>query len=547
MKTHRIHVCIILLLWAATTTGNTIDSLYRMICNTNRPNIDYVNKLMICLDADGITDSLICYKKSADWNRVMASTHLYMADYFYEHQTVMTAVIQAARRAEHAARSTADTARIEEALAYQAVAAARMGQMDVALEATREELRLDSLSGDRPNLSRAYNTLAGLCLQAGRTEDASLYIRKAIEIERSLPDSSHLGVRYGLAAEIFAKTGELEQALNYARLAYAFDRKAGDGIRTARRLSQLADIHALMGDREQAERFYLRSIDSLRTNGERKSLAINLKQLGLLYAEQKRWDECRRSLTECELICRETNNFYTLQQACRLLAEVVRHTEPTRAVDYLLEALQLSDSLHSQRAEQLAAELRQSQACVLGETPEAEGTTTARSPLHILLLLAMAAVFGIVVGRRWAISRKVSAATLYDKPLEAKADASAGEARKPAVRPADIEFLARVAEIYDLHLSRQRLSIDELASEMCMSRSQFTRRLTAVTGTGANIYLNRLRLEKACRLLKDTEKPISIIAEECGFDDPSYFGSIFKKTYHATPMQYRIMPMTGKK
>ena len=93
-------------------------------------------------------------------------------------------VVNAGGSDGHAARSTADTARIEEALAYQAVAAARMGQMDVALEATREELRLDSLSGDRPNLSRAYNTHAGLCLQAGRTEDASLYIRKAIESER---------------------------------------------------------------------------------------------------------------------------------------------------------------------------------------------------------------------------------------------------------------------------------------------------------------------------------------------------------------------------
>jgi AraC-like DNA-binding protein len=107
-----------------------------------------------------------------------------------------------------------------------------------------------------------------------------------------------------------------------------------------------------------------------------------------------------------------------------------------------------------------------------------------------------------------------------------------------------LPFLAKVSELYEQNLERQRMSIDELAAEMCMSRSQFTRRITASTGMSASNYLNRLRMEKAQRLLKDTEKPISTIAYECGFDDTPYFCNLFKKLYKVTPMQYRIMPNT---
>ena len=216
MKTYRITMILVALTWTAAAMTTPIDSLYRRICSTPRADIGEVNRLLMLLDADGITDSLIQHDRHAPREGMMAATHLYMADYFYDRQADMTATIQAARRAEQAACRAQDTLRIEEALAYQAVAASRMGQIDVALKATKEELRLDSLSGQRPNLARAYNTLAGLSLQAGRTDDARLYVRKAIEIERTLEDTSHLGVRYGLAAEIYAKTGELDRALDYA-------------------------------------------------------------------------------------------------------------------------------------------------------------------------------------------------------------------------------------------------------------------------------------------------------------------------------------------
>ncbi len=182
-----------------------------------------------------------------------------------------------------------------------------------------------------------------------------------------MEDSSHLSVRYGVAAEIYAKAGDHRQALNFAQRAYELDRQAGNEINTARRLSQMADIYCVLNDDEHAKSFYLRSIEILHKAGEKKSLSINLKQLGQLYLRQGQTREALKTLAECEVMCRAIGNRYTLQQVCRLLAEANEASNPKSSVAYLKEALALTDSLHNERSELLALQLRKSQGDLIQE------------------------------------------------------------------------------------------------------------------------------------------------------------------------------------
>ena len=52
-------------------------------------------------------------------------------------------------------------------------------------------------------------------------------------------------------------------------------------------------------------------------------------------------------------------------------------------------------------------------------------------------------------------------------------------------------------------------------------------------------YLSRLRLEKACHMLKDTALPIMEISLLCGFDNLSYFNRLFREKKGVTPSEYR--------
>ncbi len=52
-------------------------------------------------------------------------------------------------------------------------------------------------------------------------------------------------------------------------------------------------------------------------------------------------------------------------------------------------------------------------------------------------------------------------------------------------------------------------------------------------------YIIAYRLKLAKKLLSDSEKEINMLAEECGFNDASYFTKIFKHHFGMTPKEFR--------
>jgi AraC-like DNA-binding protein len=52
-------------------------------------------------------------------------------------------------------------------------------------------------------------------------------------------------------------------------------------------------------------------------------------------------------------------------------------------------------------------------------------------------------------------------------------------------------------------------------------------------------YFNRLKIQKACELLKTTDRPIVEISESVGCSDPYYFSRLFKKVMGLSPRAYR--------
>ena len=59
--------------------------------------------------------------------------------------------------------------------------------------------------------------------------------------------------------------------------------------------------------------------------------------------------------------------------------------------------------------------------------------------------------------------------------------------------------------------------------------------------TGVTIwdYLIRIRMEEAKKMLLETAQKTYEISEKIGYDDPSYFGRLFKKYTGFTPVEYR--------
>ena len=82
-------------------------------------------------------------------------------------------------------------------------------------------------------------------------------------------------------------------------------------------------------------------------------------------------------------------------------------------------------------------------------------------------------------------------------------------------------------------------SLDELSRAACFSSFHFHRIFRAITGETVKFLSNRLRLEKAARLLKYSKNSATHIALESGFSSSSTFSRSFKQYFGITPNEYR--------
>lgn len=103
--------------------------------------------------------------------------------------------------------------------------------------------------------------------------------------------------------------------------------------------------------------------------------------------------------------------------------------------------------------------------------------------------------------------------------------------------------LAPWAERRSLELIQARLSedisLDELAAEVQLSTFHFARLFKQSVGVPPRVHLTRLRVEKACELLEQTDLPVTEIAQEVGYSSNQVLARVFLKHRRMSPSDYR--------
>jgi AraC family L-rhamnose operon regulatory protein RhaS len=84
------------------------------------------------------------------------------------------------------------------------------------------------------------------------------------------------------------------------------------------------------------------------------------------------------------------------------------------------------------------------------------------------------------------------------------------------------------------------LTLKEIASKSDISVRHLNRIFQSYYQTTPISYLQRLRLERACTLLRQTKLTITDITHKCGFNDSNYFTRQFTKAYGCSPKAYRL-------
>ena len=100
----------------------------------------------------------------------------------------------------------------------------------------------------------------------------------------------------------------------------------------------------------------------------------------------------------------------------------------------------------------------------------------------------------------------------------------------------------RKAQRYIWENYTRKISLEDIAAASGLSAPYFSTIFNEEMGEKLSSHLNRLRVERAASMLKETGKPLKEIAELCGFEDQSWFSKVFKSLTGVSPGKYRERP-----
>lgn len=156
-----------------------------------------------------------------------------------------------------------------------------------------------------------------------------------------------------------------------------------------------------------------------------------------------------------------------------------------------------------------------------------------------LLYIAIAAASGYGL---WRLNRRIRFLLLLQQRRKALS------LTEVAVKPEELGkgggsadlFLKQVVEKIESHIGDSAYGVEQLSSDMCMSRMSLYRKVQSVSGLSPNEFIKDIRLKKAASILKrHPDMPIGTLAAKVGFGTVQYFSKCFKKKFGVLPSQYK--------
>ena len=149
-----------------------------------------------------------------------------------------------------------------------------------------------------------------------------------------------------------------------------------------------------------------------------------------------------------------------------------------------------------------------------------------------------------------AASPGIGGSSFWQKTTEASREGKlldeasvAGERNRTAAGPARAAVEMRLLALIEKLRADpcKKWTLTELATSCKLGRSQFSTLFVKLTGDTPVRFLNSLRIQQACRMLRETRLPVTRISLDCGFESSQYFARVFKQfTGGINAKSYRI-------
>lgn len=115
-------------------------------------------------------------------------------------------------------------------------------------------------------------------------------------------------------------------------------------------------------------------------------------------------------------------------------------------------------------------------------------------------------------------------------------------ARLPSLRASTREEIRRRLDraVASIHGNLDGdLSLERMATDACLAPFHFHRVFTSYFGETPHRYVTRLRLQRAATLLRGTDRPVTDVATDCGFESAGSFTTLFTRHFGVPPSRFR--------
>lgn len=107
-----------------------------------------------------------------------------------------------------------------------------------------------------------------------------------------------------------------------------------------------------------------------------------------------------------------------------------------------------------------------------------------------------------------------------------------------AQQDANLAFLNEVKLYIMENMDKEDLTVDDIASRMCMSRTAFYNKWKLLTGEAPKYLISRIRMEKARELLESGKFSVTMVAEMVGMRNLKNFRGRYKEYFGKTPKEF---------
>ena len=112
------------------------------------------------------------------------------------------------------------------------------------------------------------------------------------------------------------------------------------------------------------------------------------------------------------------------------------------------------------------------------------------------------------------------------------------EPRQIAITSLDEQFLQKVMDLLEKHLSDTAFGMAEMQDALAMSKTQLYRKIKALTDQSPGEFIRNYRLKRAAQILSQQGDNVTQVAYAVGFNNLSYFAKCFKELYGVAPSAY---------